>query len=230
MSVGESDAMARHAYVAFNERPFGGHQLLLKMVGAPTSVLDVGCSSGYLAARLAAKGVRVVGIELDPLASAEARRFCDEVIQGDVESVPLPTGPFDAIICGDLIEHLGNPVAFMRRVRPLLRPHGRLILTTPNVANLAMRLGLLAGRWRYTDRGILDKSHRHLFTKRTLDEALHAAGYRIVARDLTAPVPLIGTPTVERVAHRIAHFRPSLLAYQFLIAATPEASGLLAKK
>ena len=40
-------------------------------------------------------------------------------------------------------------------------------------------------------------------------------------RDLTAPVPLIGTPAVERVAHAIARLRPWLFAYQLIVAATP---------
>jgi hypothetical protein len=84
-----------------------------------------------------------------------------------------------------------------------------------------MRLSLLGGRWTYTDRGILDRTHTHLFTRKTLVDTVVGAGYRVVELDHTAPVPVIGTPTVERVAHAIASLRPSLLAYQLLLAATP---------
>ena len=66
----------------------------------------------------------------------------------------------------------------MARLRPFLRPGGRLVLTTPNVANWAIRLSLLGGRWRYTDRGILDRTHVHLFTRKALVETVEAAGYR----------------------------------------------------
>src|SRR4051812_50186740 len=135
--------------------------------------------------------------------------------------LPFPQHSFDVVLCGDVVEHLRNPEAFLTRVRPLLRPGGKLVLTTPNVANWAMRLGLAAGRWRYTDRGILDRTHLHLFTKKTLEEALEAAGYRIVQLDVTAPVPKLGTPAIERAAHVVARLRPSLLAYQFVVAATP---------
>jgi 2-polyprenyl-3-methyl-5-hydroxy-6-metoxy-1,4-benzoquinol methylase len=212
------------AYVPFNTRPYGGHERLLALAGSPERVLDVGCSSGYLARRLAERGATVVGIDADERAAEEARSVCEQVLVGDVETMELPFGDasFDVVLCGDVLEHLRDPDAFLRRVRPFLRAGGRLVLTTPNVANWAMRLGLLAGRWRYTDRGILDRTHAHLFTKKTLEETLDRAGYRIVAFDLTAPVPRLRAPAAERAARAIARLRPSLLAYQFVVAATPK--------
>ncbi|HEY7178524.1 MAG TPA: class I SAM-dependent methyltransferase [Gaiella sp.] len=212
-------------YVPLNERPQGGHARLLALALAdgPGRVLDVGCSSGYLAGPLVEAGATVVGVELDPLAAEQARGFCEDVVVGDVESVELPfePGSFDVVLCGDVVEHLRLPGPTLARLRPLLRPRGRLVLTTPNVANWAMRLSLLGGRWTYTDRGILDRTHTHLFTRKTLVDTVVGAGYRVVELDHTAPVPVIGTPTVERVAHAIASLRPSLLAYQLLLAATP---------
>ncbi len=71
----------------------------------------------------------------------------------------------------------------------LCATRGRLVLTTPNVANWAMRLSLLGGRWRYTERGILDRTHVHLFTRTTLVETLERAGYRVIELDFTVPVP-----------------------------------------
>jgi 2-polyprenyl-3-methyl-5-hydroxy-6-metoxy-1,4-benzoquinol methylase len=197
--------------------------MLLALVPDGARVLDVGCSSGYLARPLVARGCSVVGIELDERAAAAARTVCEEVLVGDAESMELPFAPgsFDVVLCGDLVEHLRDPQRFLERVRPLLRDGGRLVLTTPNVANWTIRLGLLFGRWRYTERGILDRTHAHLFTRNTLVETLAAAGYRVLELDFTAPVPLIGTPTVERAAHAVGRVRPSLLAYQFVVAATP---------
>jgi 2-polyprenyl-3-methyl-5-hydroxy-6-metoxy-1,4-benzoquinol methylase len=211
------------AYVPLNTRPYGGHERLLELAGSPARVLDVGCSSGYLASRLVERGATVVGIDTDERAATEARAVCEQVLVGDVETMelPFPDHSFDLVLCGDVIEHLRDPVAFLARMRPLLRPGGKLVLTTPNVANWAMRLGLLAGRWRYTDRGILDRTHTHLFTKKSLEQALDRAGYRVVEFDVTAPVPGVDTRAVERGAHALARLRPSLLAYQFVVAATP---------
>lgn len=210
-------------YVELNTRPLGGHARLLDLVGTGKRVLDVGCSSGYLARPLVERGCTVIGIERDPNAAEAAREVCTEVLVGDVEVMALPfeSNAFDVILCGDLIEHLREPEQFLVRVHGYLRNGGRLVLSTPNVANWTMRLSLLGGRWRYTDRGILDRTHLHLFTRKSLVEMLDRAGYRVVELDFTIPVPMVGTPGVERVAHALGRLRPQLLAYQFLAAAEP---------
>ena len=64
---------------------------LLAMVGpGEKRVLDIGCSSGYLARPLVDRGCTVVGIERDPEAALAARDVCEEVIVGDVEELQLP--------------------------------------------------------------------------------------------------------------------------------------------
>ena len=87
-----------------------------------------------------------------------------------------------------------------------------------------MRLGLLAGRWRYTDRGILDSTHLRFFTRRTLGETLERAGYRILELDFTVPVPghrstepWNGPPMPSDACV------PRSSRYQFVVAATPVA-------
>ena len=207
----------------FNSRPHGSQMKLVALVDPPGRVLDVGCSTGYLAERLQQRGSTVIGLEMDERAAELARRFCEAVYVGDIETMELPfePGSFDAIVCGDLIEHLRDPQAVLSRLRPLLKPGGRLVLSTPNIANWAMRVGLLFGRFRYTEWGILDQTHTHLFTRKTLEETLRAAGYRITVFDFTAPVPVLSTPRVEGMAHVIGRLRPSLLAYQFVVAAQP---------
>ena len=212
-------------YVPLNEHPHRGHAKLLALVGSRKRVLDVGCSSGYLARPLVENGCTVIGIDQDEQAAEAAREVCEEVLVGDVETLelPFPRGSFDVVLCGDLIEHLRDPEALLRRMRPLLKPDGLLVLTTPNVANWAIRLGLLFGRWRYTERGILDRTHTHLFTRSTLAETLERAGYRVLELDITVPVPLVGAASIERIAHAVGRLRPPLFAYQFVVAATPAA-------
>jgi len=204
-------------YVPLNERRHRAHTKLLDAVGSGRRVLDVGCSSGYLSSPLAARGNVVVGIELDPEAAREAEAFCERVVVGDVESMELPFEPasFDVVLLGDVIEHLRNPARALARLRPLLRPGVRLVLSTPNVANWAIRLSLLGGRWRYTDRGILDRTHTHLFTRATLREAIESAGYVVDRIDFSAPMPG-DSDLLDGAARAVATLRPTLFAYQWV--------------
>jgi hypothetical protein len=106
-----------------------------------------------------------------------------------------------------LLAFIGSGKRVLARVRPLLRADGRLVLTTPNVANWAMRLGLLAGRRRYSECRILERTHLHLFTRETLVEAIGHAAYRVVELDFTVPVPGVKKPAVER--HRARDRTPA---------------------
>jgi 2-polyprenyl-3-methyl-5-hydroxy-6-metoxy-1,4-benzoquinol methylase len=207
-------------YVPLNERRHRTHAKLVAAVGSGHRVLDVGCSSGYLSAPVAANGNTVIGLELDPDAAREAERFCERVLVGDVTTMELPfePGSFDVVLLGDVIEHLREPVTALARLRPLLRPGGKLVLSTPNVANWAIRASLLAGRWDYTDRGLLDRTHVHLFTRRSLVGTVEAAGYRVAEVDFTVPVPG-DSDALDGAARAVGRLRPTLFAYQWVLTA-----------
>lgn len=207
-------------YVPFNERRHRAHTKLLEAVGTGKRVLDVGCSSGYLSEPLSQRGNTLVGIELDPGAAHEAERFCERVLVGDLETMELPLEPasFDVVLCGDVIEHLRDPGAALARLRPFLKPGGTLVVSTPNIANWAMRLALLGGRWRYTDRGFLDRTHTHLFTRRTLVETIERAGYRVDRVDFSVPVPG-DNDALDLLGYSIGRLRPTLFAYQWVVTA-----------
>jgi 2-polyprenyl-3-methyl-5-hydroxy-6-metoxy-1,4-benzoquinol methylase len=214
-------------YVALNHDPYSGHQLLLQRCGNARLVLDVGCSAGVLARELAAQGAMVDGIEADPVAAAEAASVCRTVLVGDAETldISLEHGAYDVILMADVIEHLKDPVALLARLRPLLRDSGLLLISTPNVANWSMRLRLLAGRWDYSDRGLLDSTHLRFFTRKSLVSTIREAGYRIADLDVTCPLPRLRREPFNRVAHDLASIWKTMLAYQFIVAARPGESS-----
>lgn len=210
-------------YVALNHDPYSGHQLLLRRCKGARLVLDVGCSAGVLAREIVAQGAAVDGVEMDPVAAAEAATVCRRVLVGDVETLELPDeGDYDVVLVADLIEHLKDPVKVMARLRALLSKDGVLLLTTPNVANWSVRLRLLAGRWDYTDRGLLDRTHLRFFTRRTLIAAVRDAGYRVVELDVTCPLPILRREPFNRLAHDMASVWKTMLGYQFIVVARPE--------
>jgi len=210
-------------YVALREDPYKTHSLVVGYCGSDKRVLEVGCSTGYVSRALQARGCRVTGVELDPIAAAQAQRWCERVVVGDIETLdPGQLGSdYDVLLLADVLEHLSDPVAALRRVRPLLSPSGYAVISVPNVANWAMRLGLMAGRWNYTDRGILDNTHLRFFTLRTIRSTLAEGGFKVLKLDLSCPVPMNPPVAVSRLAHSLGHLRPSFFAYQFVLVASP---------
>ena len=78
---------------------------------------------------------------------------------------------------------------------------------------------LLAGRFDYTDRGILDRTHLRFFTKRTAVALLEDSGFRVERVQAAVPVPLGTHPFLSRLAYLVGNLWPSLLGYTFVITA-----------
>jgi SAM-dependent methyltransferase len=145
-------------------------------------VLDVGCGTGQLGRVLRQRGHHVSGIELMPAAAEEAADHLDEVVCGDIETIelPWPDASFDAILCGDVLEHLADPWRTLRRLSALLISGGLVIASIPNVQNYRVIRGLLRGRWDYRERGLLDFGHLRFFTWRTIVQLFGQADLEIV--------------------------------------------------
>ncbi|WP_258726391.1 class I SAM-dependent methyltransferase [Cellulomonas sp. NS3] len=168
------------------------HALMLRLVGGGKKVLDVGCATGYLGQAFMANGCSVSGVELDPEAAERAAKILDEVVVADLEDVDLVghfgPGSFDVVVFGDVLEHLRDPERLLRRAVGLLADRGSVVISIPNVAHADLRLSLLQGRWEYSDRGLLDRTHVQFFTRRTLLEMLRRAGLAAVeVRSTVAP-------------------------------------------
>jgi len=143
-------------------------------------VLDLGCSTGRLAAALKARQeVEVVGIEREPAYAAEARRRCDRVIEGDVEAIPPDLGRFDCLVAADVLEHLVDPWTALSAYARMLEPEGRAIVSLPNVGHWTTFARLAAGRWPRLPEGIHDATHLRWFTLRDAIELCEGAGIAV---------------------------------------------------
>jgi SAM-dependent methyltransferase len=135
-------------------------------------VLDVGCATGALLAKLRDRGWACVGVELSPAAEYARLERGLEVRKASLEESRFPAASFDLVLASHLIEHLNKPATFVREAYRVLAPGGRLILTTPNIAGFQARL--FGSRWRSA---IFD--HLYLFSAKTLSALLRQSGFAV---------------------------------------------------
>ena len=153
------------------------HTLALDAAMAGGEVLNVGCGKADISPALADRGCRVTDIACRPQHEAE---------------FPVDVSRFDQIYLLDLVEHLTEPERFLEELRFAARRHRpEIVLTTANVGFFITRLMMFFGQFNYGRRGILDRTHRRLFTFGSVRTLLEQSGYRIIeTRGVPAPFPL----------------------------------------
>jgi SAM-dependent methyltransferase len=134
--------------------------------GSLGSFLDVGCGSGSLLAAAAPFAADLTGVDRSEYFVSKARAALPaaRILEADVADLSaLPENHFDTVAFLDVIEHLGNPVAALGELRRVLRPGGRLVITTPNSDSI--QRVLFGNRWN----GLVDPTHILLYTRFHLD-------------------------------------------------------------
>ncbi|MDG2537164.1 class I SAM-dependent methyltransferase [Dyella jiangningensis] len=136
----------------------------------PGRLLDVGCGNGVFLTRARAAGWSTQGIEPDPKAVAAAQRAGLDVAEGTLDSCP-GLGLFDVVTASHVIEHVHDPLAFLRQIHDRLRPGGQLWLATPNAGSLGHRV--FGKAWR----GLEPPRHMTVFSLPALRLLLEQAGF-----------------------------------------------------
>ncbi len=134
-----------------------------------TAILDIGCSTGMFLRVLKDSGyVHLMGMDLSPSAAAFVR---------DTHGIPcvdalddVPDASFDIITCFAILEHVPDPAAVVRALRPKLKPGGRLVALSPNYDSVYRRV---AGRsWVW----LIPPVHLQYFSPASLSQALRNGG------------------------------------------------------
>jgi 2-polyprenyl-3-methyl-5-hydroxy-6-metoxy-1,4-benzoquinol methylase len=147
-------------------------------------VLDLGCATGLLGEALKAQGraSTVDGIELSSSSAVKAKERLDHVLVADLSSFNLSQidTRYDVIIAADVLEHLADPWATLRKIASILAAGGKIIASIPNVRYWKVIADLLFhGEFRYVDAGILDRTHLRFFTRRSIVRLFTETGYTI---------------------------------------------------
>ena len=103
-------------------------------------LLDVGCGSGNLLARHRDLGWQVRGIEPHAQGRAVAVRRGLDVFPGTLLDPGFDDGSFDVVLMSHVIEHVPDPVAYVRRAAELLAPNGKIVLLTPNIRSWGFQI------------------------------------------------------------------------------------------
>ena len=137
-------------------------------------LLDLGCWAGFLLDEARLRGWQVSGVEPSAFASAYARRRLGlEVQTTDMFAADLDPSSFDAIVLGDVIEHLADPGRALDRIASLAQPGAVLYLTLPDAGSRVARL--LGRRW-----WSVIPTHIHYFTRRSLAALLARCGWELL--------------------------------------------------
>jgi SAM-dependent methyltransferase len=238
--VSQSDALAACPSAApdgapafrYDHQELGpAHRATLNLIPAGSSVLEVGCSTGYMTRALSeTRGCRVTAVDVSPVAMAAATVYAACGFVHDMGAEPLPADcvGFDAVVLADVLEHLRDPEGVLRDLRRRLNPTGALVVSLPNVAFWQVRLGLLRGRWDYTDVGILDRTHLHFYTRASLAELAWTCGLRVASIEaIPGPAPLdrlFRGPlwrVKERLNNAVCRRLPRLFGYQYVARLVP---------
>ncbi|MEB3224149.1 MAG: bifunctional glycosyltransferase/class I SAM-dependent methyltransferase [Candidatus Sericytochromatia bacterium] len=211
--------------------PHSSHMVMLEVLRTEGSrdVLEVGTADGFLTEQVKAQGARVTGIEVSPELAQAAAVHCERMLLGDVESLDLTgLGPFDAVVCGDVLEHLRRPDLALQRLVERARPGGLVLVCVPNIAMWVWRLKLLFGQFDYAPRGPMDTTHLRFFTLKTALRLVKQAGLEVESVTPT-PLPLPTLSPSFGPGRRLAWLHtlnamvtrlwPTLLGYQLAITA-----------
>ncbi|MGI1690924.1 glycosyltransferase [Thermoanaerobacter uzonensis] len=156
---------------------------IIKAITEDSTVLDVGCSYGYLGEWLVKnKNCQVYGIDIDEEAveHVKEREYYKDVFHLDLD-YPEKTKDefdrfakleeiFDFVVCADVLEHLKNPTEALEFVVSKLKFSGQVLISVPNIAHMDIILNLLESKFNYSEFGILDNTHLRFFTKRSFVE------------------------------------------------------------
>jgi len=149
-------------------------------------VLDIGCSTGVFLDLARKRGWETVGVEISSYFVAYARNtFGLKVYQGRLRDQSFKPESFDLITMWDFLEHVRDPLGYLKEAYRLLRKGGLVLVLTPNERSLLKKATFLShratlGRWRYAVGVVYDLHHLYYFSDRALKQLLARAGFKVL--------------------------------------------------
>ena len=145
----------------------------------PGKIIDIGCGLGYLLSAIPNTWDKH-GYETSEFALSYVKNENPEVILEELklESEPPPKNQmdYDVVICYHVIEHIKNPDLFLKHLSMMVKPHGVLIVGTPNVGSIAAKL--FRGNFR-----LFGSGHLCLFNQKNLEFLFKKNHFKIFKKE-----------------------------------------------
>lgn len=156
---------------------------IIDLVGDNKTILEIGASSGYMTELFLKNNCKVDVIEVDKNAASDISKKTRKIIYGSIEEISIINQlnkDYDFIVLADVIEHLVDPQKVLKNLKMIATKKTKLLLSTPNIAYWAIRKELFfEGSFEYQESGILDKTHLHFYTTKTLPKLLTTSGWKV---------------------------------------------------
>ncbi|RJQ28876.1 class I SAM-dependent methyltransferase [Candidatus Parcubacteria bacterium] len=148
-------------------------ELIKKLTPKNGSVLEIGSGYGFFLEKMRRGGYKAVGIEV----SKERRRFARkittaEVLDINLNSTSLDIGQFNTIVMFHVLEHIANPIQFLKNIRRLLKNNGKLVIEVPNIRDLQLKHNDYYRGWYW------QRAHIHYFSPIILTKILKESGFK----------------------------------------------------
>lgn len=155
--------------------------LIAKQIRKNSLVLEFGPANGRLTKYLKDElKCEVYLVEIDVDAGRQAANYAKDIVYGDIENFDWMNRydglKFDYILFADVLEHLRDPEIVLNKAKLFLKQEGSILFSVPNIAHNSVVINLINGKFDYTQIGLLDNTHIHFFTKKSLEEMLSRTG------------------------------------------------------
>ncbi len=157
-------------------KTFAGRLKRISRFIKPGKLLDVGCAAGFFLDEARKIGWQVQGLDVSSFAVRyAAEHFGVDVQPGSLTDLNYPANSYDLISMWDVIEHVPDPKAYIRRAAKLLKQDGLLVMATPDVGSIPARV--TGKRWVGYK---LSEEHVYYFSARTLGKMLAEEGFDVI--------------------------------------------------
>lgn len=206
-AMNKTDYFKKDGLLKFSSDPHSPHTIIPSLIPEKSTILDIGCNTGYFAKQMIEKNCVTDGIDVNEEALQIAKKYCRNTFQRNLYNpvLNLPRSSYDYIVMSDILEHLPRPDLLLQDLSQYLSKPGFVIASIPNIARFELRMKHLLGQFDYAP-GIMSFDHLRFFTQKTARQLFTQSGY-----DIVRVVP-------TGLGHRIP-ILPNLFAFQFIIIA-----------